>query len=136
VYTTVTIPVDTEDPDVEAIEIAAALAGRLGAGVEMVSVASPRGKSATTDELASLSVAVTVPVSMRVLVSKDVVGNCSERSSITRRRSGACPPTPDGRRSKHWSGASAKTWPATAAARWCSLESERFDGLVTAGSFS
>lgn len=73
-YTTVTIPVDTDDPDVEAIEIATALAQRLGAAVELVSVASPRAEPATTEELASLTVAATVPVSTRVLVSKDVGG--------------------------------------------------------------
>ena len=73
-YTTVTIPVDTDDPDVEAIEIATALADRLGAGVELISVASPRAQPATAEELASLAVATTAPVSTRVLVSKDVGG--------------------------------------------------------------
>jgi nucleotide-binding universal stress UspA family protein len=74
VYTTVTIPVDTDDPDVEAIEIATALANRLGAGVELVSVTSPRAKADTAEELSSLTVTAKVPVSTRVLVSKDVGG--------------------------------------------------------------
>jgi nucleotide-binding universal stress UspA family protein len=65
VYTTVTIPVDTDDPAVEAIEIATALAGRLGAGVQLVTVASPQAKMAKAEELKALSTAGTVPVSTR-----------------------------------------------------------------------
>jgi nucleotide-binding universal stress UspA family protein len=74
VYTTVTIPIDTDDPAVEAIEIATALAGRLGAGVELVTVASPGAKTAKAELLEALSTTATVPVSTRVLVSKDVGG--------------------------------------------------------------
>ena len=73
-YLNVTIPVDTDEPDLAAIEIASGVADRLGVGVELVTVASSRTKGRKEAQLAALASVPVAKTTTRVLVAKDVSG--------------------------------------------------------------
>lgn len=73
-YLNVTIPVDTDEPDLAAIEIASGVADRLGVGVELVTVASGRTRGRKEAQLAALASVPVAKTTTRVLVAKDVSG--------------------------------------------------------------
>jgi nucleotide-binding universal stress UspA family protein len=73
-YTNVTIPVDTEQPDLAAIEIASGFADRFGVDVELVTVASGRTKERKEAELTALASVPVAKTTTRVLVANDVSG--------------------------------------------------------------
>lgn len=73
-FTEVTLPIDTETPDIESIAIASAIARRLAIGLDFVTVADASDVDERRRQMNDLATIPGVTVSTRVLLGRDIEG--------------------------------------------------------------